>query len=120
VFVFGEYSDEYEEDEIQPHNIEEAEIVYIEKFDNVITETSKQKKQKVQPVISIEHRNLSVLLPNAKNMAIKVFLPSGRKIASKKIVGEKAVITLPKSAKGAIIVTIDADRNYYSQRVLRD
>lgn len=78
------------------------------------------KKLKNQPVLNINNRNLSVSVPNAPNMAIEIFTPNGRRILKKKITGETANIALPKSAKGIVIVTVDADRNYYSQRITVD
>jgi hypothetical protein len=84
------------------------------------TAISKPEKPKIRPAININQRNLSVSVPNAPNMAVTIFLPNGRKIADKRIVGDNGSLPLPRAAKGVIIVTIDANRNYYSQRVVID
>jgi len=114
IFIFAQEF-VYEQEDIynnMDENIEEAII------DSVLI--TKPKKQKVQPIINLDQRNLSVSVPNAPNMSITIFTPKGKKILNKKIVGETANIALPKSAKGTIIITIDANRNYYSQRISID
>ena len=77
------------------------------------------RKPRVQPIIEIDGRKLSVAVPNAPSMKIKVLTLKGRRITKRKVEGEKAVIALPRSAKrnDVIIITIDANREYYSQRV---
>ena len=80
-----------------------------------------QRRARVQPIIEIDGRNLSVVVPAAPNMRVEVFTPNGRRIARtrRQIDGEKAVLTLPRSARknDAVIVSIHANREFYSQRI---
>ena len=80
-----------------------------------------QRRPIIQPIIEIDGRKLSVTVPTAPDIKVKVFTTKGRKITKtrRKVEGEKAVIALPRSAKrnDVIIITIDANREYYSQRV---
>ena len=83
--------------------------------------TLPQRRARVQPIIEIDGRNLSVVVPAAPNMRVEVFTPNGRRIARtrRQIDGEKAVLTLPRSARknDAVIVSIHANREFYSQRI---
>lgn len=97
-----------------------SDVVDTTDTDTTQTAIAKQKKQKTQPIINIQNRNLFVSIPNSPNMSISVFTPNGRRIVKRNVYGEKANIMLPKSAKGIVIVTIDANRNYYSQRISVD
>jgi hypothetical protein len=79
---------------------------------------SKKTKTKTVPVILLNKREITISVANAKNMKIAIFTVNGRKIVSRIVSGEKTSFTFPKTSKNALIVQIDADGKYFSQKVL--
>jgi len=88
--------------------------------DGVKTDVSNKRKSKIAPTISLNKREITISAAGVNEMKIAVFSVSGRKLAAKNVVGDKAAFTLPKSAKNAVIVQIDADKKFFSQKVTVD
>jgi len=81
------------------------------------TDVSSKPKSKIVPIILLNKREITISTAGANEMKIAVFSVSGRKLAAKNVIGDKAAFTLPKSAKNAVIVQIDADKKFFSQKV---
>ena len=86
--------------------------------DGAKPDVSKKSKNKIIPLISLNKREITISAAGVSGMKISVFSVSGKKLAAKNVIGDKAAFTLPKSAKNAVIVQIDADRKFFSQKVM--
>lgn len=78
---------------------------------------SKKPKNKTAPIISLNKREIAISAAGVKEMKITVFSVNGRKLAAKNVIGGNTAFLLPKSAKNAVIVQIDADKKFFSQKV---
>jgi len=79
---------------------------------------SKKPKNKIVPVISLNNREITISAAGVNVMKIAIFSLNGKKLSARTVIGDKTAFTLPKSAKNAIIVQIDADRKFFSQKVM--
>ncbi|MCL2845834.1 MAG: hypothetical protein FWE23_10380 [Chitinivibrionia bacterium] len=71
------------------------------------------------PIISVNEREMLITLPEADNMRITIFTPSGRRLTRKRVAGETITFRLPRSARKEIIVQIEASAlRFFSQSVV--
>ncbi|MDR0304838.1 MAG: hypothetical protein LBH98_08755 [Chitinispirillales bacterium] len=105
------YLDDFKIEESEKENLNESHGENIAIY-------KKKPKNKIVPIILLNKREISISAAGVKSMKIAIFSVNGRKIASGNVSGEKAAFTIPKTAKNAVIVQIDADGKFFSQKIL--
>jgi len=107
-----------QDDDSGQNEIQNVHQEIVNETDGAKPDVSKKSKNKIIPLISLNKREITISAAGVSGMKISVFSVSGKKLAAKNVIGDKAAFTLPKSAKNAVIVQIDADRKFFSQKVV--
>ena len=70
------------------------------------------------PTITINDREISVMLPEAQNWQLTLFSTKGKRLKRKRVAGEQIAFRLPRSARNEIIVQIEAGAmRFFSQSI---